>query len=116
MILLLLLNLNSLTGNFDIVSNVGSIDLEDIIFVGDTKIRADVGDITCSFNEDMKDASDISIITNIGNINLDTKDLVYTVDDTHEDDDNFLGSSKIIDIKDLCKVNTEISLGKLIME
>lgn len=107
------INLDSLKGRFDIISNVGSIDVSDMIFIGDSEINGDVGDISCSLNKDMEAAADISIVTNIGEINVDTNGLSYTVDNHNDDDENFLGSSKTINVEDFCTIDTEIEIGKL---
>jgi hypothetical protein len=105
------INLKSLEGTFDVRSNVGSIEMKDIIFTGDSEITADVGDVTCSLSRDMEEASEVSLTTNIGNVKLDTDDLSYTVED--ENNDNFLGTSRTILVNDLCRIDINVSLGKL---
>jgi hypothetical protein len=103
------INLKELTGTFDISSNVGSIDMNKINFTGDSKITADVGDVSCSLSKDIKEPADVTLTTNIGNVKLDTEDLPYTEED--ENNDNFLGKAKTILVNETCKFDVNVSLG-----
>lgn len=105
------INLNSLNGSFDITNNVGDIEASNINFTGDSKLKADVGDINCSLDKDMKETSDISIIANVGSVDFDTNGLDYTVDS--HDKDNFVGTSEDISIGDFSNVDVVISVGKM---
>jgi hypothetical protein len=107
------IHLNSLTGVFNVTGNVGSIDISDVNFTGDSDIRVDVGDISCSLYEESKGKADISLTANIGNIELDTNGLDYTTDRTGADDDNFVGTSKEVTVGDLYTFDTRIDVGKL---
>lgn len=103
------INLHSLKGEFSVSSNVGSIEMKDISFEGDSDITADVGNVTCKLNKDMKDASEVTLTTNIGDIKLDTDNLTYTTE--NENDDNFLGDSKRLMVNELCEIDINVSLG-----
>ena len=113
-----IITLNAVKGMFDVSNTLGEINLNKITFVGESKIKTGMGEITCSLSKDIKESSEVSLDNSLGTISIDTNSLPYTKEKHHGYSSKYFKGSdqKSIKINKLCKMNVYVDQGEITVE
>lgn len=105
------IQLSSVSGEFYINNDMGQVKLENVQFAGESDITVAMGDLRCELAEELEESAEVNLEVDMGNISIDTNGFSYITDE--KDDDNFMGASSTVTIQELCKIRTEVAMGKV---
>lgn len=101
--------LNDVIGTVEAETSMGDITAKNITILGDCKFDTAMGDITCSF-KDASEKADVSMVSNMGDININTKQLTAVAD---EKGDEFMSDSIELTVNSVCCINAKTDMGSV---
>lgn len=102
------ITLNELCGKFDVSADVGTVTAENITLNGDSKIKADVGDVNISLADVAECEFEIS--ADVGNVDLDTQGIDYTEKDISKD---YVSKQYELLIGEKCRAELSADVGDI---